>query len=162
MGGGVDAVGGVGLAEVVVAGGDGGGGVVEGGAVGAVEGEGAVGLGVDAVAAFVDEAVVGAAQLGEVGEGGFAASGAVGDVVGVCVAVVGAAGEPASPVSGFEGPGQGGGNGGGAPADIDGGAVGTLEQVDDPGVTGQPAGGVGGQGGPVFEMATASGVVLGR
>ena len=58
---------------------------------------------VDVPAAFVDEAVVAAAEQDEVREGGGAASGPVVEVVGVEEATVVAAGEAAASVSGLQG-----------------------------------------------------------
>src|SRR3954447_20834064 len=100
---------------------------------------------------MVDDVVVVVAEQGGVVGGGGSAVGPVDEVVGFGpFRWAGAGVEGAAAVAGHEGAPEGAGDGVGGAPDVEGFAVAAEDDGDDPGVEGEAAGGLGGDGpGPV-------------
>ena len=131
----------------------------DGGAVGGAELNAVLVVGLDRVAAFVEEAVVVGAEEDEVVEAGFAATRPMSPVVGVEVVAVGAAGPLAAVVvAGFEGAAERGRDGAALASDARRRSV-FSGDGDRGGVAAEAAGGFGADGGAVFEFAASLRVV---
>ena len=119
----------------------------------------ASGRGLDPDLSLVHQAVVQAAQGHEVGEFGLPAVGPVLDVMRIDIALVGAAGEAAAAVAGRERAADRGRNAARLAPHIERLALLVLEHAQQARIAGEPAHGLGGERGPLLDLA-APGAVL--